>query len=336
MHALEAERGLAGFAGWIARPFGPQFACHKSNDHKVECFYFRRRLPATRRTTRPGRTGSGCKNYAGQMSPEPRHEPLGRTWNGRRSRFVLSAMLLCQAHGYAQSGPQPPCGKEPVPPYPRLDDPANVKLWSKSDLGRDWKPPACTGWSAVGFTMLITTVARFRSAPEAEGLLRHVGAISELAGMRYWSTTHKQWQTLIVAAHALTGSQPGLRRKDFAPDEMTEGKVFYFEQVDNLSGKAIYRLHIVETSSDRLVFDVENVSTIRYLFIPVLQPGEMQSLYFLDRESEGVWRYYSIVRTGQNANRLIAGNESSSINRAVAFYRRLVGIPTDQEPPAAR
>jgi hypothetical protein len=155
-------------------------------------------------------------------------------------------------------------------------------------------------------------------------------------GMRYWSTTHKQWQTLIVEAHALTGFEPGQRREDFAPDEMKEGKILYFEQVDNLSGKAIYRMHIAEASANRLVFDVENVSTLRYLFLTLLHPGEIQSIYFLDRESENVWRYYSMVRTGQNANRLIAGNESSAVNRAVAFYRHIVGIPADQEPPAAR
>jgi hypothetical protein len=167
-------------------------------------------------------------------------------------------------------------------------------------------------------------------------LLRHIGAISELAGMRYWSTTHKQWQTLIVNAHALTGSQSANRRQDFTLDEMKEGKVLYFEQVDNLSGKAIYRMHIAEASADRVVFDVENVSTMRYLFIPIFHPGEIQSIYFLDRESGNVWRYYSIVRTGKNVNRRIAGNEASSVNRAAAFYRYLVGIPTDQEPPAAR
>jgi hypothetical protein len=233
-------------------------------------------------------------------------------------------------------GPQPPCGMEPIPPYPGLDDSAIVKSWSEADFGRDWRPPACTGWTAVGFATLVTTVARFRHSSQAEGLLRHIGAISELAGMRYWSTTHKQWQTLIVDAYALTDWQAGQRRKDFAPDEMKEGKVFYFEQADNLSGKAIYRMHIAEASADRLVFDVENVSTMRYLFIPIFHPGEMQSIYFLDRESENVWRYYSIVRTGMNASRLIAGNESSAVNRSVAFYRNLVGIPTTQEPPAAR
>jgi hypothetical protein len=235
-----------------------------------------------------------------------------------------------------QLGPQPPCGKEPIPPYPRLDDSAIVKSWSESDFGRDWRPPACTGWATVGFTTLVTTVARFRHTSEAEGLLRRIGAISELAGMRYWSITHKQWQTLILGAFALTDSQAGQRRTDFSPDEMKAGKVLYFEQVDNFSGKVIYRLHLAEASADRLVFDVENVSTMRHLLIPVLYPGSMQSTYFLDRESNNVWRFYSIVRTGRRANRLIVGNESSAVNRAVAFYRSLVGIPTGQEPPAAR
>ena len=134
--------------------------------------------------------------------------PSNRPRAATMIRFLLSAMLLCQAHGYAQSGPQPPCGMDPVPPYPGLDSPPTVKFWSESDLGRDWRPPACTGWSEAGFSTLITTAARFRYTSGAEGLLRHIGAVSELAGMRYWSTTHQQWQTLIVNAHALTGPQP--------------------------------------------------------------------------------------------------------------------------------
>lgn len=250
--------------------------------------------------------------------------------------FVLAAILFCQARGYAQSGPQPPCGTEPAPPYPGLHAPATVNSWSKSDFGSDWRPPACTGWSAVGFSSLVTIVSRFRYASENKGLLRRIGAISELAGTRYWSTTHKQWQTLIADGYALADAQSGQRREDFRPDELRKGGILYFEQVDNLSGKAIYRMHITESTSDRLVFDVENVSTMRHLLVPLLHPGELQSIYFLDRESESVWRYYSIMRVGKNASRLLVGNESSVINRAVAFYRHLVGIPTAQEPPAAR
>jgi hypothetical protein len=235
-----------------------------------------------------------------------------------------------------QTGPLPPCGGEPIPAYPGVNEQAVVKSWSKSDFGRNWTPPACTGWAEVGFTTLVTIGARFPNTSEPEGLLYHIGAISQLAGMRYWSTTHKEWRTLIMNAYALTDAKPAHRREDFTPNEMKEGKVLYFEQVDNLSGKATYRMHIVEASPSRFVFEVENVSTMRYYFIPVLHPGDLQSMYFLDRESDKVWRYYSIVRTGKNASGLVAGNESSSVNRAVAFYRSLVGIPTTQEPPGAR
>jgi hypothetical protein len=256
------------------------------------------------------------------------------TWAGG-IRFVFLAMLLCQARGYAQLGPQPPCGDVPVPPYPGLDHSPLVKFWSASDIGRDWKPPACSSWAEVGFSTLITTVARFRYTAGAEGLRRHIGAISELAGMRYWSTTHKQWQTLILYAHALAGSPSGARRPDFTSDEVKDGKILYFEQADNLSGPAIYRMRIAEASAERLVFDVENVSVMHRSFVTLFHPGEMQSIYFLDRESDDVWRYYSIARTGRNASRLTTGHASSSINRAVAFYRSLVGIPADQEPPAA-
>jgi hypothetical protein len=254
-------------------------------------------------------------------------------------RFLLSPIAL-RARPLSdvepQAGPLPPCGREPIPAYPSINEQSIVKSWSKSGLGRDWKPPVCTHWGEFGFSTLVTIAARFPSTSDAEGLLDHIGAISQLAGMRYWSTSHKQWRPLIMNAYALTDSKPAQRRKDFSSDEMKEGKVLYFEQFDNLTGKATYRMHIVEASASRLVFEVENVSTMHYYFIPVLHPGELQSMYFLDRETDKVWRYYGIVRTGKNANGLIAGNESSSVNRAVAFYRSLVGIPTTQEPPGAR
>jgi hypothetical protein len=245
------------------------------------------------------------------------------------------AQAATSAQPHAQAGPQAPCGTEPVPAYASLNDPPNVKAWGKTELGRDWKPPACTGWTAVGFTALVTTAARFRHPEDADGLLHHIGAISQLKGMRYWSNTHKRWQTLVVDAYALTGVQHS-GREDFTPDELKAGKELYFQQVDNLSGKATYRMHIDEASRDRIVFDIENVSTMHYFLVPIFHPGELQSIYFLDRESEHVWRYYSMLRMRKNANGMAAGNESSAINRAVAFYRWLAGIPTDQEPPAAR
>jgi len=75
---------------------------------------------------------------------------------------------------------------------------------------------------------------------------------------------------------------------------------------------------------------------MRYLLVPIFPPHEFQAIYFLERESPEVWRYYSLGRTGKDANGLAAGHDASTMNRAMAFFRYLVGIPTDQEPPAAR
>ena len=238
--------------------------------------------------------------------------------------------------GDSQTGPQPPCGTSPVPYYPGADQSANVKSWSKADLGSDWKPPACTGWEDVGFMRLVTIAARFPYTSEADGLLRRMGAISARKGLHYWSSSHQQWRTLILDACALPGLDSDQCRHDFTPDEMREGKVLYFEEVDNISGKAVYRIRILTSSPTRLVFAVENLSTIRYHLLPIFRPGELQSIYFLDRESDKVWRYYGMLRSGKRVNSLMAGNEASFINRAVAFYRILVGVPDTQEPPAAR
>jgi hypothetical protein len=167
-------------------------------------------------------------------------------------------------------------------------------------------------------------------------MLLSSGAVSSLAGMRYWSTTHQQWQTLIPDAYAVTSAEGSTRRADFALDELKQGSVRYFQQSDNLSGKAIFRLRIAEATADRLVFEVANVTSMRYLLFTLFHPGEMQSIYYLERESENVWRYYSMARTGKNASRLTTGHEASWINRSAAFFRHVAGIPTDQEPPAAR
>jgi hypothetical protein len=236
----------------------------------------------------------------------------------------------------ANAGPQPPCGTESIPAHPDLDQPPVVRVWDRSDLDRDWIPPACTGWSVPGFSNLVVTVARFRDPAGMDGVLGRIGAVSRLTGMRYWSTTHKRWETLVLDASAVAGPARDRRRADFSSSEMGTGAPLYFEQSDNLSGRATYRLRVVSVSEDRLVFETENVSTLRYFLVPLFESGELQSIYFLQQEPAGVWSYYNLTRMGRNASRMATGRDASSINRAVAFFRHWAGIPTDQEPPAAR
>ena len=159
--------------------------------------------------------------------------------------LIVFAAILCGAvSSRADTLPQPPCGSATFPPYPDLENSPSVRSWDRAESGRDWIPPACTGWTEPGFTTLVVTAARFRHASGVEGLLRRIGAISERAGIRYWSTTHKRWKPLILNAYALSEAAGDRRREDFSPDEMAEGRSLYFQQEDNLSGKGTYRMRI--------------------------------------------------------------------------------------------
>ncbi|HSL98858.1 MAG TPA: DUF6675 family protein [Candidatus Limnocylindria bacterium] len=258
----------------------------------------------------------------------------------RLSGVVLLLVFTAIPQGgtsiYADTGPQPPCESVSIPPYPDVDNPPGVRVWDSGDLGRDWAPPACTGWTSSGFTEMVAVAGRFRYSEGVTGLLLRIGAISGWRGIRYWSTTHKQWRRLILDACTLSGPEAGdMCREDFTPGDMAEGRTLYFRQEDNLFGTAVYRMRIIRASPDRLVFDTENTGPVRKLLVPLFHPGEIQSLHFLEREPQGVWRYYGIMRTGKSANPLTAGHEASYVNRTVAFYRYLAGIPTDKEPPAS-
>lgn len=82
------------------------------------------------------------------------------------------------------------------------------------------------------------------------------------------------------------------------------------------------------------MLSVENSSPIRLFRIPVVGPGEQQLVVFLDRESEDVWRFYSLMRSDAGFTWQVRQRMPSYVNRAVAEYRHLAGIPTDHEPPA--
>jgi hypothetical protein len=197
-----------------------------------------------------------------------------------------------------------------------------IRVWDRVD----WKPPACTGWKAADASTLVVTAGRFRNPAGVDGLRRRIGEVSKLAGLQYWSATHEKWQALIVDAWALAGPSAEQRRPDFTVEEIAAGRTLYLQQEDNLLGKAIYRMEIASASAERLVFRTENQGTIKYLGLPILSAGEIQSVTFLDREGDGVWRYYSIARTGKGASLLTGGHEASLINRAAAQFRYVAGI----------
>jgi hypothetical protein len=267
---------------------------------------------------------------------------MEETMRYRLSRTLAWAGLvfwlaLAQAQG-ADDAPRAPCAATPLPAYAEPGVAPNVRAWgSSSKLAREWVAPACIGWTTPGFDVLVAVSGSFRYDGEIDALLARVGAVSSMKGMRYWSTTEKAWRPLVTDAFALSGPEPGLKRADFAATQFTKGQSLYFAQSDNRStGKTVYRQRVLAAEREHLCIESENVTAVKMTLLTLFNPGDVQSVIFLDRRSPGIWNFYSLSRTRAGSSIMPGSHEASYINRAVAYYRHIAGVPTDQEPPAAR
>jgi hypothetical protein len=254
--------------------------------------------------------------------------------DGAVARRVAMALFLSRPLGvFAQTaeGPHPPCGSTPQPLYAPPDATPAIRTWQAPG----WTASTCTGWSSTHPTLLVALAGSFRHEGGAADLLAAFGRISRLRGIRYWSVGDRGWRTLVTGAAALDGPRTRRRRADFAPAEMTRGADLYFAQEDSRSsGEVVYRMRVLEKGPDRVTITVENVTSVRFLLVPLFAPGDVRCTSYLERLSPGVWGYYGLW--GILAGAQTSGHEASSVNRALAFYRHVAGIPTDQEPPAAR
>lgn len=251
---------------------------------------------------------------------------------------VLMALTSADGRAARPDGfPVPPCAGAPYPASPALGESLNVRVWYPSSGEGRWTPPACTGWSGESYTALVAAAGRFRHAGSSDELLARVGAISRFTTIRYWSVTRGHWRRMIQDAAALDGADPTSRRADFAPDELTPGRVLHYLQEDNDPTRpVVYRLEVRERTPDRVVLALANETPIAIAILDVAEPEGYQFLYVLEREAGEVWRYYNLYRARLALDLLPRDPEASMINRAAAIYRYMVGVPTDLEPPAAR
>jgi len=135
------------------------------------------------------------------------------------SGLWVAALLLWQASGYAQPGPQPPCGSDPIPPYPVWTVPRSQVL-ERVRFRPRLETTACTGWTAPGFATLVTTAARF-------GLPRDLRTCCATSG-RFQNSRHAllvDHSPAVADADCERARFDGLAARppppDFTPDEMT-------------------------------------------------------------------------------------------------------------------
>jgi hypothetical protein len=247
-----------------------------------------------------------------------------------RSVMVVCAAGVALATGSASADrlPEPPCGASAWPAPAALDTPPAVAVAMRGGRDLRWPPPPCAGWQGDDFRMLVALAGRFRIQGGVEALLERLGAVSRLPEIRFWSVSGRAWKPLVIEAHALDGAR-GARRQDFSPDELRGAARFFSETGSFTSGAVTYRMTVREATAARLVVVVENVGVVRRLLVDLFDPGELQSLYVLEREGPDVWTYYSLTRTRDTASALTEGHQASYVNRAMALFRHYAGYGAD-------
>ncbi|MDA0786673.1 MAG: hypothetical protein O3B37_10335 [Proteobacteria bacterium] len=247
---------------------------------------------------------------------------------------VLSAAILALFVPQVSAQPVPPCANgqaETTPAYGKIGADPAVQVWQDIELS---DPAGCLGALAGRSALVIALAGQFDGRVSRDDIVARIGEISATQGLVYWSITDQEWRPLVTEAYGLEAPDSDVARPDFTALELLRGHPLYFMQNDSRSsGPNSYSLTVREMGPDRFVAAITNVTTIRFAFVTLFEPEALVSQHFFDRTAQGTWGYYgiSVARSGIGAT-----NTKSFVNRAAAFYRFLIGVAADSEPPLAR
>ncbi|MEO8559023.1 MAG: DUF6675 family protein, partial [Rhodospirillales bacterium] len=175
---------------------------------------------------------------------------------------------------------------------PAIGAPPVVRIWHDGETAAPWNAPGCAEWTTGRYSTVVALSASFPFAGNSDDLLARFGAISQMAGMRYWSVGDSDWRTLVTKAVALRDGQSQQHRADFTRDEMRHAGDFYYSQNDSRSSSAVtYRMRVLEAGPDRVVVEMENTSSVKLLVLPIYRAGDIKSRIYLSRSGNGVWRF---------------------------------------------
>jgi hypothetical protein len=250
---------------------------------------------------------------------------------------LLAILALAGRAADAAEGPVPPCAGPAMPAYAELGHPPRISVWERGELPPAWRPASCLGWNGSADSVWVAAAGRLREPHGIEGLVTRIARVSVLPQIQFWSVTRDEWLPLFEKAIAVTGSDGEVARADFAPEELVSGSTVYMlaDQNDPL-GDIVQSLHVRDRTADRLVVELANVSSGRMALMEVLPVGAGRTLLHMEREAGEVWTFYTLINVADRVPDVLTPPRGSWVNRAAALYRWFAGIPTDQEPPAAR
>ena len=235
------------------------------------------------------------------------------------------------------SAPEPPCAEPPgstVAHAAAGDDPT-VRVWHAPSLPENWQLAGCTGLEPPSDAVLIEISGRFRHDGDARTMLAKLGAVSTHTGIIFWDVDEGGWRQLLPDAAALSAPDLNARRPDFTLDEMSVGARLYMLYDDQEQpGPTVFETEVREAGPEGFVTVMRNVTPMTLMGFSIADPGAISSMLQVRAIAPGEFEYYGLTAVALASLAAAMTSDSDHVNRAVASYRFLAGIPGDREPPA--
>lgn len=231
--------------------------------------------------------------------------------------------------------PAPPCLGVEAGSQKIVEAAPTVTVWHSPSLPEGWQLASCSGLVPPNDAVLIEVAGRFHHDGDALSLLERIGAVSSQGEMIYWSASGSEWRRLLDDASALSGPDLGLRRADFKLDEMRPGsRIHTLYDDEEKTGPVVFETDIRAANPDGFVTVMRNTTPMELMGFAIADPGDISSMLSIRRVSPGEFDYYALTAVALAPMAAAMVTDASHVNRAVASYRFLAGIPGDRDPPA--
>lgn len=144
-------------------------------------------------------------------------------------------------------------------------------------------------------------------------------SIQTMEGIEYYSHSRKKMRTLFTKSHEMVGPADLTPVPDPVVTAIPPYKLRYLFQTDNIFGSNIYRTEYHSDNSTIWV-NMTNVTTMKYFFIPMLQPEKMSVNLFIQPLDEGLLFYGLCAAETTSLLGLEKTKKKSFYNRIKAMY----------------
>jgi hypothetical protein len=174
----------------------------------------------------------------------------------------------------------------------------------------------------VGTEVLLVYTNKARDFDSAESRLRIYNilrSVSTMKGIQYYSASRERMRTLFAESYVVDGPEGKKRLPDPVVKDIPAYSKLYALQEDLTFGANIYAMEF-RYSVDYFLLDSTNLTTMHYLFLPMVKPENSVTVILLIPAGDQILFYGAVGAHTLNLLGLARSKEDSFYNRLKAIY----------------